>query len=526
MRISRLLGMIASVAAFSLAQMSSGQVRPWHCNFDGQNPDGKRTDDLAVYYPATGTWYIHPIYTSSVTYAESWGFDEAVPVPGDYDGDGKADLAVYQRETGNWYIKSLGGPVLAWATNWGWTDAIQVPGDYDGDGKMDLAVYHRDTGNWYIRTLAGQVLAWATNWGWADADPVPGDYDGDGKTDLAVYHRATGNWYIKSLNGPVIAWAMNWGWRWAWPVPADYDGDGKTDLAVYQRETGNWYIRSLNGPVLAFGTNWGFKEATPEVGDYDGDGKADLAVYHRQTGRWYVRTLNNPKVLAWGWQWGWNQTVPVETCAEPASEGMRVLAFGDSITYGDASSSGGPATGYPILLERKLNVQYGGYFHTINAGNPGEYTWDGVNRLASVLSQYMPEMLLLMEGTNDALFDYMFQATGSDLREMIDDALGVSAHPVIATIPPVISNDQHDRSLQFQRILAFNPTIVSIAEDYGIPLADVFDEITSVPNWQNLLMDQDSANHPNDAGYLRVRDAFFNAVVPSLQSGEPYCPIH
>jgi hypothetical protein len=50
---------------------------------------------------------------------------------------GRTDLAVYWPAGGNWYVRrSSGGTTIQ---NWGWADAIPVPADYDGDGKTDLA---------------------------------------------------------------------------------------------------------------------------------------------------------------------------------------------------------------------------------------------------------------------------------------------------------------------------------------------------------------------------------------------------
>jgi len=76
--------------------------------------------------------------------------------------------------------------ILAWGLSWGYAGVVPVPGDYDGNGKADLMVYDPRRGLWYGRSRSGQVLAWAQPWGYSPALPVPGDLDGDGRSDLTV----------------------------------------------------------------------------------------------------------------------------------------------------------------------------------------------------------------------------------------------------------------------------------------------------------------------------------------------------
>ena len=219
-----------------------------------------------------------------------FGFAGTIPVSGDYDGDGRADLAVYYPATGSWYIRTLSGTTIAWGVQWGSKGMRPVAGDYNGDGIADLALYEPASARWYIRTISGTVLAWGVQWGSKTMIPVSGDYDGDRKADLALFDSPNNKWYIRTLSGTTIAWGVQWGFNGTKPISGDYDGDGKADLAIYHPATSNWYIRTIAGTVFAYPVKFG-SGPEPVSGDYNKDGKSELVVYNPANGNWYIKTL-------------------------------------------------------------------------------------------------------------------------------------------------------------------------------------------------------------------------------------------
>jgi hypothetical protein len=281
-------------------------------NFDG---DGQA--DVAVYRPATGSWFWLMSSTSNQQYGyQGWGVQAQgdLPVPGDYDGDGISDPAVYRPATGTWFIVKSSSHYADWQRfGWGNAKDVLVQGDYDGDGMTDGAVYRPSTGEWFIRPSSG-ATQWKAVFGQAGDVPLPADYDGDGKTDIAVYRPASGTWFILKSSTDFMDWTyQGWGVQAEGdlPVPGDYDGDGKTDLAVYRPASGTWFIlKSSTNNTGWISDGWGVATDTPAPADYDGDGKTDLAIYRPSTGEWWVHPSSD--MAPWIAVFGQSGDVPLQ----------------------------------------------------------------------------------------------------------------------------------------------------------------------------------------------------------------------
>ena len=259
----------------------------------------------AVWRPSNGDWYLLNGSWAGV----QWGLPGDIPVPGDYDGDGKVDLAVFRPSNGTWYIvpSSTG---ISYTVGWGSTGDMPVPGDYDGDGKTDVTVYRPSNGNWYILPSSTSVC-YVRQFGQSGDVPVLGDYDGDGKTDVAVYRPSNGTWYILPSSTSVY-YARQFGQSGDVPVLGDYDGDGKTDIAVYRASTGDWFILPSGTPTGYIQQKWGIAGDVPVPGDYDGDGKVDIAVWRPSNGLWFAMFSGAIGQSGWAqWLWGMPGDTPL-----------------------------------------------------------------------------------------------------------------------------------------------------------------------------------------------------------------------
>ncbi len=94
----------------------------------------------------------------------------------------------------------------------------------------------------------------------------------------------------------------------------------------------------------------------------------------------------------------------------PLSPDAKVLAFGDSITYGTGVAE---SESYPYVLQGTISRT------VINAGIPGETTAEGLRRLPSAIDEHRPALMILCLGGNDFLQKVPLEVTFANLDTIV-----------------------------------------------------------------------------------------------------------
>lgn len=117
-------------------------------------------------------------------------------------------------------------------------------------------------------------------------------------------------------------------------------------------------------------------------------------------------------------------TLRANTLRQSVLSGNTVLALGDSLTYG----SGAPKNAsYPAVLSRITG------WNVINAGIPGNYSYQALARLPRLLDRYKPALVLTCIGINDFANNVPIEVTHQsliDICKLVDSAF--AQHLLIA----------------------------------------------------------------------------------------------
>jgi acyl-CoA thioesterase I len=186
--------------------------------------------------------------------------------------------------------------------------------------------------------------------------------------------------------------------------------------------------------------------------------------------------------------------------AMPAySASKTVLVLGDSLSaeYGLARGKGWVSLLENQLLSAKIDAK------VINASISGETTAGGKTRLAALLQQYKPTILIIELGGNDGLRGLDLKTTEANLRDMIKQASASKAQVLLLgmQIPP---NYGTAYSKQFAEIFT------AVGKEKNVKLVRFF--LTGLEDTEKFF--QADHIHPNEL----AQSILLANIWPSLQS--------
>jgi hypothetical protein len=252
--------------------------------------------DLAVWRPSSGVWYAKSYATGQILTAHL-GSAGDTPVPADYDGDGRTDFAVWTPSTGIWRVRFSSTPSSTWfpwslSRRWGEgaLGDVPVPGDYDRDGRADFAIWRESTATWWISYNTGSQLFTTTVQQWG----APGDKPFFGARRLAppslgIWRPSTSIRYdltpwANVLFPPTGIW-IDWGPSGTDKlVAADFAPRcAGASVALFNSTSAQWRIQGYGTTTFGQTDDW----AVPA--NYAGTRNADLAVWRPADGTWHIR---------------------------------------------------------------------------------------------------------------------------------------------------------------------------------------------------------------------------------------------
>jgi len=212
----------------------------------------------------------------------------------------------------------------------------------------------------------------------------------------------------------------------------------------------------------------------------------------------------------------------------PQLSRVRFLAFGDSITAGEVTFPGSTAgltsgkqvvvasAAYPTVLQRLLRSRYqfqGDAITVANQGVGGEKAIDARNRYFAAVRSFNPEVVLILSGHNDIPSGADGAASGAanEVRIMAQEAKLRGARVFIAT--PVPGRPGGNRTISTFLLVDYANRMRDMASREGAVLVDLYAQM--LPDvFRYIGVD---GLHPNEAGYTRIAELFFQAIQADLE---------
>ena len=184
-----------------------------------------------------------------------------------------------------------------------------------------------------------------------------------------------------------------------------------------------------------------------------------------------------------------------------AAEPLRIMAYGDSLVHGYGLP---PEATFPAQLESALDAR-DLQVEVINAGNSGETSTGGLDRLAWTLADE-PDILVLVLGANDMLRGLDPQAMEENLAAILEELQSRGVRVLLAGM-------KAQRGLGGQYVEAFDSVYPALAERFGVAFYPFFLEgVAADP-----ALNQSDGLHPNAEGVGTIVERMLPYLIPLIE---------
>jgi Divergent InlB B-repeat domain len=228
-------------------------------------------DKVGVFRPSTGEWFLDRNGSSTWdgcqvdSCARLFTGSNALPVVGDWNGDGVTKLGLFAADSSEWFLDANGNGI--WdgcevdicSQSVGDSTDLPVVGRWKKRGEDRIAIFRRAVNQWHLDINGNERFESCkidrcpslSIYQLGDV-PVTGDWRGRGTTQLGLFRPSTGEWFLDRKNSG--SWngckkdlcISSFGLAGDIPVSGDWNGTGITHIGVFRPSRGEWFL-DLNG---------------------------------------------------------------------------------------------------------------------------------------------------------------------------------------------------------------------------------------------------------------------------------------
>jgi lysophospholipase L1-like esterase len=217
-------------------------------------------------------------------------------------------------------------------------------------------------------------------------------------------------------------------------------------------------------------------------------------------------------------------TFSVTVAGPPRLQRTRIMAFGDSLTFGSTILGNDPfvfsfptETAYPTVLSQLLSARYTDQTITVfNRGLVGEQAWRALSRFIAAFEADRPDVVVLLEGYNDykvALNEgstFGVENAVLGITQLAGEARRRGARVFICTLTPGRAGRAQ---IPASVLEVTNDRFRNIARTEGAVLVDLYSALLPDLNG-NVSID---GLHLTPLGYRRVAETVFAAIRADLE---------